>query len=271
MAAVLYGGPTAMITGASACRMAGLRYVPDLGAAVRILVAGDVYRANTDNVRVTATDRLPAPLSSSSLAIPTAPIHRAALDAAREFGVATSRLLPRRANGSPVLTMPGAATFYARALRDVRALLCEPVQRGLTHPDRLSGELESGPRRGSGLARRALDDILAGCRSAPECELRDLVTSSEVLPTPLFNQPLPGYRRLRPDACWSHVRLVVEIDSAQWHRFGNAVEATEQRRALLASMGWLVIPVSPRRLRSCPSEVLAEIEAAYLSARAASP
>lgn len=61
----------------------------------------------------------------------------------------------------------------------------------------------------------------------------------------------------------------VEIDSNEWHRYGDAPERTEQRRAVLASLGWLVIPVSPRRLRAVPQEVLLEIESAYLAATSA--
>lgn len=56
--------------------------------------------------------------------------------------------------------------------------------------------------------------------------------------------------------------LVVEVDSVEWHRFGDTPEATERRRARYAKLGWRVLPVSPRRLREEPAAVRAEIEAA---------
>ena len=159
-----------------------------------------------------------------------------------------------------------------RSLQDVRAMLCEPVQLGLISPDDLVAAVAEGRRAGTALTRRALQDIAAGCRSAPECELRDLVLSSRLLPEPRWNQPLPGHGRgvPTPDACWPEARLVVEVDSVEWHRLGDAPEKTERRRARYAALGWRVLPVSPRRLREQPMAVLCEIEAATVpgSARA---
>jgi hypothetical protein len=149
------------------------------------------------------------------------------------------------------------------SLRDIRALLCEAVQRGLTTPVRLLSALHQARWQGSKAIRRALADLAAGCRSAPECELRDLVRRSHTLAEPRWNQPLPDVEPpIRPDACWQDARVVDEIDSAEWHRFGDRVEETERRRSRLASLGWTVVPVSPRRLREEPETVLKEIEAA---------
>jgi hypothetical protein len=55
---------------------------------------------------------------------------------------------------------------------------------------------------------------------------------------------------------------VIEIDSVEWHRFGETPEMTERRHARLAARGWTVLPVSPRRIREEPVAVLGEIEAA---------
>jgi hypothetical protein len=112
-----------------------------------------------------------------------------------------------------------------------------------------------------------LADVVAGCRSAPECDVRDLVSMSTVLEEPAWNQPLPDPNGsdLRPDACWKRARLVLEVDSNEWHRLGDSVEVTERRRARYAALGWTVLPVSPRRIREEPAAVLAEIEAAFLA------
>lgn len=81
-------------------------------------------------------------------------------------------------------------------------------------PAALVDELAAGESAGSALPRRALADVVAGCRSAPECELRDLVRTSRILPDARWNRPLPGASGLVPDACWPEARLIVEIDSA---------------------------------------------------------
>lgn len=118
-------------------------------------------------------------------------------------------------------------------------------------------------RRGMAHARQAIDDVVAGCRSAPECELRDLIRTSTVLDEPVWNQPLPDDESLVPDGYYRAVLLALEVDSAEHHGFGDGPELTEQRRARYASLGWRVLPLSPRRIRQEPRAVLAEIETAY--------
>lgn len=274
VAATLYAGPASIISGAAACRVAGLRYVPDTDV-VAVVLPAVVRRRDSGFVRVFRTGRMPTsirlpasprPSGTRSLEVPVAPTVRAVLDLAREIGMDTAAVVPRRANGQAILRHPGARLVYTRALQDVRALICESVQRGKAHITELTDELEAGPQQGSGLARLALADVAAGCLSAPECELRDLIVGCDELPEPRWNLPLPGYPGIVPDGCWPDARLVLEVDSIEWHRFGTAPERTEQRRALLASLGWTVYPVSPRRLRAEPLVVLAEIVAAYRAA-----
>jgi very-short-patch-repair endonuclease len=235
-AGLLYAGPSAMVTGATACRAYGLRYVPASGRP-ELLVPERVQRARIPIVRIRRTRILPAARQVRSF--PCAPPERAAVDACRDQLV----------------------------LRQVRALLCEIVQRGLATPDRLVATLAGGHSAGSALPRRALEDVTAGCRSAPECELRELMSASRVLPEARWNRPLPDARGagIVPDACLGEALLVIEVDSVEWHRFGDAPERTERRRARLAALGWTVMPLSPRRIREEPGAVLGEIEAAYLA------
>lgn len=235
-AALLYAGPDAMVTGTTACRAYGLRYVPATGRP-EILVPDSVQRAKVPIARIRRTRKLPVPRQVRSF--PCAPPEHAAVAACRDQLV----------------------------LRPVRALLCEVVQRGLATPDQLVAVLAGGPSAGSALPRRVLDDVVAGCRSAPECELRELMSGSHVLPEARWNHPLPDLRGdgLVPDACLDEAHLVIEVDSVEWHRFGETPETTERRRARLAALGWTVLPVSPRRIREEPIAVLREIEAAYLA------
>jgi hypothetical protein len=68
---------------------------------------------------------------------------------------------------------------------------------------------------------------------------------------------------------WKEASLVLEIDSAEWHRFGGRLEETERRRARYAAAGQRVFPVSLRRIRDDPTAVLGELEAACMSGLAA--
>jgi hypothetical protein len=280
-AALLRGGPNAMITGATACRLAGLEYVPQTGV-IDILVHRRRQCVSLDFAVLNRTNRMPEPWfwigsddldaglqaagdNADELAgaarrwnIPMAPLPRAAMDAAR---ILRTRAIAEYGGGLPKLVR-------RTLLRDTRALLCEVVQRRRCTTADLLAELAAGPRRGTAIARLALDDVDAGCHSAPECELRDLIKRSRVLPEPRWNRPLPGLAAdarpmIRPDACWPEARLVVEVNSVAWHRIGAGPERTEARQARLAALGWRVLPVSPHRIRTAPHEVRREIESAY--------
>lgn len=231
-AALLRAGREAVVTGFFACRAHKLRYVRP-GPLVLLVPAG-VQRSCSPVARIMRVATMPPARVIAGL--PVTEPDRAVVDACRG----------------------------ATSLRDVRALLCESVQSGLTTPNRIADVLGAARWKGAGLIRTAIGDTVVGCRSAPECELRDLVLRSRLLAEPRWNQPLPGHAGtdLVPDACWAEARVVVEIDSSEWHRFGDAPERTERRRARNAALGWTVLPVSPRRLREEPEAVLAEIVAA---------
>jgi hypothetical protein len=282
-AAVLFGGPASVITGATACRLYRLSYVPK-SDDIDVLVRADTRRREPQGMRFHRTSRLPAPtfwtngdvdtarhgelMASDALTngalkgqIPLAPPGRAALDAVQfQYSVV------RRSRSGRV-----PPRLFSALVRDTRALLCEVVQRRRASVDTMLDELRMTASRNRAVASLAMDDIVAGCRSAPECELRDLVKISSVLPEPRWNQPLPGYRpkhrseALTPDGCIQRARLVIEVDSVEWHRIGPRQEHTEKRRARYAELGWLVISVSPHRIRHEPDEVLREIERAYLA------
>jgi hypothetical protein len=156
-------------------------------------------------------------------------------------------------------------------LQTVRAALCEVVQRGLATPSALVDARDAAGLRNS-LINRVLSDIEAGCLSAPECETRDLMRTSPVLPPFSWNQALPGTdQKLIPDAFDAESRLVLEIDSIEWHQIGSGPDRTERKRSLYATLGWRVLPIIPRRVRAEPAAVLAEIEAAYLTGMRVNP
>lgn len=230
-AALLHAGPRAVVTGAYACRAYGMKYAPE-STTIEVLVPQDVHRAPIEFAKIRRVRSFPPVRAMHGLAF--APPERAALDSVRK----------------------------AKNLRAARAALCEVVQRRLTTVQRLADEFGRVDPRNMGFARQALDDVQAGCRSAPECELRSLILTSSVLPEPRWNTPLPDDESLVPDGYLEEAHLVIEVESMEWHQFGEAPELTERRRARYASLGWRVYPVSPRRIRDEPSAVLAEIEAA---------
>ncbi|WP_166354909.1 type IV toxin-antitoxin system AbiEi family antitoxin domain-containing protein [Phytoactinopolyspora limicola] len=294
-AAILYAGPGARIAGAWACWMHGLSYGPARDARIVVLVPWRSRRSSSGFVQLTrivaADDGWHNWVDSEAVGdvgrsiamaydepdelaggartgvIPMASPARAVINTVTKpfwLPAAWQATCPS-GNGCPVC-QPGRG-HAVTALRNVRALLCEVVQTGQCSVADLAKQLDSTGRRHTALARRVLDDLEAGCRSAPECELRDLIATSRVLPPPRWNQPLPGTRGLYPDACWPDARLVVEVDSRAFHGFGDAPERTERRRARYAALGWLVVPVAPRRIREEPAVVLRELEGAYLAGR----
>jgi hypothetical protein len=275
-----------------ACKLCELQYGPDPAGIIDVLISERNRRSDTSFVRVHRTARVPtsrivvwqsdAPEAKVELGVGPvlldeegdpltdharrwtvrlAPHARAAIDAVRQDRLG---MIAAHSAGLP-------AKAETRLLRDTRALLCEVVQRRRTTIDLLAAELEAAPNGGLATARRAMTDVLAGCRSAPECELRDLVSKSRILPEPRWNKPLPGYRpggrqhEINPDCCWPEARLVVEVNSTQWHKLGDGPERTEQRMARYAELGWLVIPLSPYRIRTEPAEVLRQLEKTYLA------
>lgn len=238
-AALLFAGPEAMLSGVDACRAHGMRYVPEAGVPL-VLVPHQHRAASTSLAVVRRVARMPRARTVSGLAV--APVERAVVDALRRS--------------------PGMVA--APSLRDTRALVCETVQRQLTTPERLSAEVSAAPRNGTALLRQALADVIAGCWSAPECEILDLARSSHLLPDPVVNTPLPGLDDITPDGWWCEAQLAYEVDSAEHHRYGLSPEHTQRRHARMASAGWRVMPISPRRIRTDPRGLLREMEAAYL-------
>jgi hypothetical protein len=235
-AALLYGGDGCVLAGVTVLELMRFRYAP-VDVRVHLLVPHGRRVVPHRAVELTRTRRLPQPLRVEGL--PVSPAERAVVDACR-----------------------GAAS-----IRDAVAVLAEAVQRRACTLDALQQELSRGHSAGSAQVRRALGDIARGVWSAPENDLAQVLALSTVLPPARLNYPVDvdGHRYLG-DACWPEVRLIVEVDSVEHHGVGPAAEATARRRNALVAAGWTVLSMAPHRLRQEPTVVLAEVEAAYLSA-----
>lgn len=241
-AALLYGGGGSMFTGATACRLYGLRSAPAAGP-VHVLVPHRRRRASTPSTLVERTRRLPDHRSVDLL--PCAPPARAVVDAVRRM----------------------------RDLRAVRALISEAVQRRLVTPKDLAAELRACTTRGTALPRKVLKEVVAGVRSVSEAEARDLLRRHG-LSEPVWNRDVyarDGTWLGKPDACWVDLGVVLEIDSMEWHLSPADYRATQARQRRFAKAGVTVVPAAPADIRENGRRVVEEVRGALAEARGRLP
>ncbi len=232
IAAVLYAGHKCVITGAAALRRCGVRAPVD--DFVDVLIPSAVARQSLSFVRVHRTARMPErPWLTDGLR--WAPPGRAVADAARS----------------------------ETDLRLVRALVADAVQRGKCTVEQLVTELQAGPKQGSAPLRAALDEAIAGVASVIEGDARALIKNSD-LPEPLYNPKLyVGQEFLaQPDLWWPDAGVAGEMDSREWHLSPAGWEKTLARHDRMSAYGIIVLHLTPRLIRSQPSEVIAQLRSA---------
>lgn len=225
--AQLAGGPGAIVTGGIVCRIGGVADVPALPMAV--LVAADTRRDPGSQVRCVRTARMPA-LAARDDDLRLAETSRAVVDAARSCA----------------------------SLRDVRGLVMAAMNAKHTNCETLRTELEAGPRRGSALARRALDDWSDGARSAPEAEVADALRAevrARRLPPFLLNPNVYDGAILlgAPDVYVPGCALGGETDSRRHHGGEDDLDATLERHAAFHVAGLQLEHVTPARFRRSPA------------------
>lgn len=230
-AALLFAGPTSVITGTTALRHYQIRAPERL---IHLLVPAGRQCASRSFVAIHRTWLMPRAVTQD-LALRYASPARAVADAVR--GLADRSL--------------------------VRAVVASAVQRGRCSIRELAAELAAGPVRGSGLFRSVLAEVADGIRSPAEADFRSLIRRS-ALPRPLFNPSLyvGGTLLARPDAWWPDHGVAVEIDSREWHFAPDDWEATMRRDSRLTAAGIRVLHVSPRQLRTEPDRIVRDIAAA---------
>ncbi|MFI9386356.1 hypothetical protein [Kutzneria sp. NPDC052558] len=238
-AALLHGGPDAIVTGTEAALRYGLANLPP-DPLIHLLVPHGRQIRSAGFVRVERTIHMPESIRRNG--VPLAPLDRAVLDAARRW----------------------------RKIDPVRALLSEAVQRGRCRPQDLMVELDSGSSRGSALPRRVLGEIDSGARSVAEAYGLRLWKASG-LPMAVWNLPVfdsSGQFIAVPDAWCDDVALAWEIDSFEWHLSTKGYARTVARNTRYAGAGIVVVQTLPSRLRDDPQGVIAELRAAYAAAKA---
>jgi len=238
MAAILYAGPGSMITGLAAVRQHHIR-----GPAtdiIDVLIPASRKHRDTAFVRVHRTTHLPTQtwqVGPLRYALPA----RAVADAIRDL----------------------------TSLRDVRAMVADAVQRRTCTVRALGEELNKGPNRGSMLFREALTDVADGIRSAAEGDLKDLLAKSG-LPMPLFNASIydaQGTFIARPDAWWPKYGVALEVDSHEWHLSPHDHTRTLERQRRMGKYGIVVLPFTPKDIRTQPADIINTIRHALETGR----
>jgi hypothetical protein len=242
MAALLYAGPASLITGPAAARRHGLRSPgPDV---VDLLIPARSRRQSAAFVRVHHSGRMPQrTVVTGKVRFAEAP--RAVADAAR---------------------------FLTR-FDDVRAVVCDAVQRRACTVADLVAELRAGPSAGSALLREALAEVGDGVRSVSEADFRILIVRSD-LPRPVFNAQLfdaDGTFIAMVDAWWQDSGVAAEVDSRAYHLSAEDQDRTTERHDRLVAHGILTLHFPPKRLTTDPAGVISEIRRAIENGRRRSP
>jgi hypothetical protein len=244
-AALLLGGPEAMVTGVGACRRYGMRRGParlrdesDTLDEVHLLVPHRRQVRSVGYVLVERTTSLPEPVIRSG--VPLAPLPRACIDAARR------------------LRMEG----------EIAELLSDAVQRRLCTVAQLSAELEASSRRHTALPRRVLRSVADGVRSAAELAAQRMWPSTG-LPAPMWNAEI--YTEddvfLGKADCWlDDVAMVWEIESPEWHMSPEQHDRTVERAARFTAAGAVYTASKPKKIRTEPAEVARILRATYAQA-----
>jgi hypothetical protein len=238
IAAMLYAGPSSVITGPAALRNHGIRG-PET-EIVDMLVPPGRQRASRDLVAIHRTWRIPREwLADGPLRFALAA--RAVADTVRDLDT----------------------------LSDARATVGSAVQKGRCTIKHLADELAAGPIRGSARLRAVLAEVADGVRSAAEGDFHVLIKASD-LPRPMYNARLflDGVLLAVVDAWWPEASVAVEIDSREWHFEPSAWQATMRRQARLTAAGIYVIPVSPKQVRDEPDRIIRDIANALRHGRA---
>jgi hypothetical protein len=218
VAAMLYGGSRAAITGPAALRLHRLRSSgPDL---VDVLVPWAVKRQSVGFVRIHRTTRLPGVYRTGVVRF-VGPA-RAVADAARQF----------------------------TSLDDVKAVVAEAIQKRACSIAEIGLELEKGASRDSIRLRAALASARSGVRSVAEDRFRERVQQSN-LPNPRYNvflRAMDGTDIGEVDAWWAEAGVSVEIDSQEYHFYRADWLRTDAKRSRLLKHGIFPHNIAPTRV-----------------------
>lgn len=251
--AVAHAGAGAVLTGLAAARALGLRWVPDLPAAM-VLVEPERRRASSQGqVLVRRCAGLSSLATSSWAGLRVAPVAQVVADACRQ-------VVSHRRSGHDG-TRP-QAWLDETCLREVRGLVLGAVADRRCTVEELVAVVEAGAMNGSALLRRACRDAGRGAASPPEAELGDGLWG---LGVPFWcNVEVHDDQGLVAvlDAYLVGTGVGAEVDSRQEHASEQHLDATLRRHRKVQSRGAELLHVTPTRYRSDPAGFHRELVAA---------
>ena len=227
LAALKYGGPGAVVTGASGLREHGVR--EPLDPRIHLLVPRATNRTSHHFVIVERTSYLPEPVVRRGIAL--APLARCCVDGSRR----TLRL------------------------SSVRAVVAETVQRKFCTPAELLDAIGSLATQRSGRIRAVMHEIEVGIRSAAEGDARIAFRGSDV-PMPEWNVSLftpDGVLLCIPDGWWDDLAIALQIDSMEWHLSPELYKRTQATQRVLAELGIPFLPWAPGDVARDPDAFVA--------------
>ena len=220
MAALLYAGKGAVLTGAWAVRRHGLTCAG--GNDIEVLLPTKSRVKGAGYIRIRHTERMPTD-TSSTRGIVFAPLVRAVADAARSM----------------------------TRLDDVRALVSEVLQKGRCSLEELVAEVKAGPAARSGLLRAAIKELLEGIRSQAERDLKFRLERSD-LDKPIYNARLylrDGTFLGMVDTWWPRSGVAGEVDSRQYHMGAKDYAETMARHNRIQAAGVNLLHFLPKDIK----------------------
>ena len=220
MAALLYAGSDAVLTGAHAVRRH--RLACGGGNDVDVLVPLSCQVSSCGYVRIHRTQRMPEG-TFSTRGITFASLVRAVGDAAR------------------LMVKPDEA----------KALVCEAVQKGRCSLGDLVAEWQAGPSIGSRIFRAALAELGEDIRSYAERDLKARIERSG-LDSPMYNARLylpDGTFLGIVDVWWQRAGVGLEVDSRQYHMSRKEYSETMDRHNRIEAAGVHLLHVLPADIK----------------------
>ncbi|MEJ2861108.1 hypothetical protein [Actinomycetospora flava] len=225
IAALVYAGEGAMLTGLGGARHHGIRSGDD-PTTVHVLIHDPRRVLSTPKIVIERTKRLPKPIKRGGLAV--APVVRCLTDWSRR----------------------------QKDLTAISAVLAEAVREWKTTPADLLQELDHGCRKGSAAPRRVLAAVDEGVWSAAEYELREFWHQWADLPEIEWNVKLydeDGRFLAIADGFVKDLGFVLQVDSVE-HHFAtpDQVQETLTYHRRLRAAGLQVLSVRPAQRRDDP-------------------
>lgn len=233
VAATLWAGPAAVLTGLAGLRLLGLDHQVE-SRTLSFLTADREWGKRHGDARVHRSDR--------------------------------AFTTHRRIAGIPVTTaarcLLDAAAWELHPTEEQMALTLAVLQQGLARPQDVHRELRCARRNHTRGVSQGVRAFERGAWSRPEAVLGELLDSSEVLPHVCLNPKLvlpDGTVRI-PDGYLQEVALAIQVHSRTYHSREQDWQGTVEADADLIRAGIVVLGVTPRTLYDEGARFLRDVE-----------